>query len=336
MSVLSKKIAIDLGTANSVVYKAGEGIILNEPTVVAVTVDDRKVVAVGGAAKEMLGRTPTNISANRPMRDGVIADYAATEALLKYFIDKATGPSRFARPVVMVSVPAGVTSVESRAVLDATLSAGARKAYLIPEPLAAAIGAGIPISEARGNMIINSGGGTTEVAMVSLGGIVAQNSLRVGGNSLDASIVQHLRREYNLSVGEQTAEQIKIEIGSATPLEEGLRKDVRGRDSISGLPRTVNISSHEITKALRRPLSEMTQSVRRVLEKIPPELASDVVDRGMTMSGGTGTLRNLDKFLTKETGVPAHVADDPIFCVVRGCAKAIENIEVFRKNLTVR
>ncbi len=333
MNIFSRKIAIDLGTANSIVCRVGEGVVVNEPTVVAVTVDDRKVVAVGNAAKEMLGRTPTNIRAHRPMKDGVIADYAATEALLKHFIDTASGSSRVIRPVVMVSVPAGVTSVESRAVLDATLSAGARKAYLIPEPLAAAVGAGIPISEARGNMIVNSGGGTTEVAMISLGGIVAQNSLRVAGNSLDEAIKQYLRRKYNISIGDQTAERLKIDIGSALPLEDNPRKEIRGRDSISGLPRTVNISSYEVTEALERPLSEMTQAVRRVLESIPPELASDVVDRGVTLSGGTGTLKNLNRFITKNTGVPAHIADDPIFCVVKGCAKAVENIEVFKKNI---
>ena len=336
MVAFSRKIAIDLGTANSVVYELRRGIILNEPTVVAVTVDDKKVVAVGNSAKEMLGRTPSNIQASRPMRDGVIADYAATEALLKYFIDEACGSSRLMRPEVMVSVPAGITSVESRAVLDATASAGARTAYLIPEPLAAAVGAGIPISEARGNMIVNLGGGTTEVAMISLGGIVAWGSVRVAGNSLDEAIIQHLKREYNLTVGEQTAEAVKLEIGSALPLEENLRREVRGRDSISGLPRVVEVTSHEITRALERPLLEMVQAIEGVLEEIPPELASDVIDRGIVISGGTALLRGLGSFITRSTGVPSHVAEDSILCVVKGCAEAIRRLGMFRKNLTMR
>ena len=279
MTVFSRKIAIDLGTANSVVYELKKGIVLNEPTVVSVTVEDGKVVAVGSAAKEMLGRTPANIQASRPMRNGVIADYAATEALLKYFIDETCGSSRLLRPEVMVSVPAGVTSVESRAVLDATISAGARNAYLIPEPLAAAVGAGIPISEARGNMIVNSGGGTTEVAIVSLGGIVAQGSVRVAGNSLDEAIMQYLRRTYNLTIGEQTAESVKIDIGSAIPLEENPKREVRGRDSITGLPRVMELTSHEVTKALSGPLSEMIQAIEKVLEKTHPEFYKDVIDR---------------------------------------------------------
>lgn len=336
MAFFSKEIAIDLGTANSVVYELKRGIVLNEPTVVAVTVEDRKVVAVGNAAKEMLGRTPSSIEASRPMKDGVIADYAATEALLKYFIDEACGSSRLARPEVMVSVPAGITSVESRAVLDATISAGARSAHLIPEPLAAAIGAEIPVSEARGNMIVNLGGGTTEVAMISLGGIVACGSVRVAGNSLDEAVIQYLRREYNLTVGEQTAEAVKMEIGAALPLSENPKKEVRGRDSISGLPRVIEITSHEITQALEGPLSEMIHSVERVLEKIPPELASDVIDRGMVLSGGTALLRGLGNLVTQSTGVPTHIADDPMLCVVRGCAEALRSLEIFRKNLTTR
>jgi len=336
MTVFSKKIAIDLGTANSVVYELKRGIILNEPTVVSVTVEDGKVVAVGRAAKEMLGRTPASIQASQPMRNGVIADYAATAALLKYFIDETCGSSRLLRPEVMVSVPAGVTSVESRAVLDATISAGARNAYLIPEPLAAAVGAGIPISEARGNMIVNSGGGTTEVAIVSLGGIVAQGSVRVAGNSLDEAIMQYLRRKYNLTIGEQTAESIKIDIGSAIFLEGNPKREVRGRDSISGLPRVVELTSHEVTKALSGPLSEMIQAIEKVLEKTPPELASDVIDRGVVLSGGTALLNGLCSFITQSIGVPTHLADDPLLCVVLGCAEAMGSLETFKKSLTVR
>jgi len=336
MIMFSKKIAIDLGTANSLVYEVGRGIVLNEPTVVAVTVEEGKVVAVGSAAKEMLGRSPQSIVASRPLRSGVIADYATTEALLRYFIDVVCGSKRLVRPEVMVSVPVGVTSVESRAVLDATISGGAKTAYLIPEPLAAAIGADIPISEPRGNMIVNTGGGTTEVAIISLGGIVAQGSLRVAGNRIDEAIIDHMRRAHNLTIGEQTAEMLKIEAGSALPLPEDFEKEVRGRDSISGLPRVVRVSSHEITAAIGAPLREMVSLIKSVLEKTPPELASDVIDKGMVLTGGTSLLRNMSKFITQSTGVPAHVVDDPLLCVVKGCAEAIKNLEVFRKNITVR
>ncbi len=334
--MFSKKIAIDLGTANSLVYEVGRGIVLNEPTVVAVTVDGGKVVAVGDSAKEMLGRTPADIKASCPMRDGVIADYAVTEALLKYFIDEVCGSSRLVRPEVMVSVPAGVTSVESRAVLDATVAAGARYAYLIPEPLAAAIGAGIPISAPFGNMIVNLGGGATEVAVISLGGIVVQGSVRVAGNRIDGAIAEHLRREHSITVGDQTAEAVKIELGSAIPLEEEIRKEVKGRDSVSGLPKVVEIGSHEVTDAIGRPLSEIVSTIRVVLERTPPELASDVIDRGMVLSGGTSLLRNLSKLLTQKTGVPVHTADDPLLCVIRGCGEIIKNLDVFKKNLIAR
>jgi len=334
--MFSKKIAIDLGTANSLVYEVGRGIVLNEPTVVAVTVDGGKVVAVGDSAKEMLGRTPADIKASCPMRDGVIADYAVTEALLKYFIDEVCGSSRLVRPEVMVSVPAGVTSVESRAVLDATVAAGARYAYLIPEPLAAAIGAGIPISAPFGNMIVNLGGGATEVAVISLGGIVVQGSVRVAGNRIDGAIAEHLRREHSITVGDQTAEAVKIELGSAIPLEEEIRKEVKGRDSVSGLPKVVEIGSHEVTDAIGRPLSEIVSTIRVVLERTPPELASDVIDRGMVLSGGTSLLRNLSKLLTQKTGVPVHTADDPLLCVIQGCGEIIKNLDVFKKNLIAR
>jgi len=334
--MFSKKIAIDLGTANSLVYEVGRGIVLNEPTVVAVTVDGGKVVAVGDSAKEMLGRTPADIKASCPMRDGVIADYAVTEALLKYFIDEVCGSSRLVRPEVMVSVPAGVTSVESRAVLDATVAAGARYAYLIPEPLAAAIGAGIPISAPFGNMIVNLGGGATEVAVISLGGIVVQGSVRVAGNRIDGAIAEHLRREHSITVGDQTAEAVKIELGSAIPLEEEIRKEVKGRDSVSGLPKVVEIGSHEVTAAIGGPLSEIVSTIRVVLERTPPELASDVIDRGMVLSGGTSLLRNLSKLLTQKTGVPVHTADDPLLCVIQGCGEIIKNLDVFKKNLIAR
>lgn len=334
--MLSKRIAIDLGTANSLVYVTGRGIVLNEPTVVAVTVDDNKVVAVGNTAKEMLGRTPVGLTASRPLRNGVIADYVVTEAMLKYFVKKALGGVRLLKPEVMVSVPAGVTSVESRAVLDAAMAAGARTAYLIPEPLAAAIGARIPIAEPSGSMVVNSGGGTTEVAVISLGGVVVHGSVRVAGNSIDEAIASFLRRQYNLIIGERTAEDVKIRIGSALPLKEELKMEVKGRDWAAGLPRTVKIFSTGVTEAIQGPLNEITRAIREVLEQTPPELSSDVIDKGMVLTGGTALLRNFDKLLTEATGVPAHVADDPLLCVVKGAGIAVENLDVFRKSITRR
>lgn len=335
-SNLSKKIAIDLGTANSVVYVVGKGIVLNEPTVVAVSIEDNKVVAVGSEAKEMLGRTPVNITASRPLRSGVIADYVITEAMLRYFIGKGVGSSTFFKPEVMISAPVGVTSVEARAVLDAALSAGARNAYLIPEPLSAAIGAKIPIAEASGNMIVNSGGGTTEVAIISLGGVVVSHSVRVAGSSLDEAIISFLRHEHGLLIGDRTAEDIKIKIGAAAKYEPVLTMEVKGRDSISGLPRTLNVTSDEVSQAIAQPLKEITAGIKSVLEKTPPELSSDVIDKGMVVSGGTALLRNFDKMLTEACGVPAHIADEPLLCVVKGAAVALENMEFFRKSLTRR
>ena len=332
----SRKVAIDLGTANSIVYVAGQGIVLNEPTVVAITTDDDKVVAVGTEAKEMLGRTPVNIQASRPMRDGVIADYQVTEAMLKYFLGRVCGRTRVFKPEVMVSVPSGVTSVESRAVLDATISAGAKEAYLIPEPLAAAIGAKIPISEPSGSMIINIGGGTAEVAVICLGGLVVSNSARVAGNQIDEAITTHLRRTYNLIVGDRTAEMIKIQIGSALPLDDNPTLEVKGRDAIVGLPRMVELTSHEVTEAIQQPLKGIVGAIKNVLERTPPELSSDVVDKGMVLTGGTSLLRNIDKFLTQSTGVPAHVAENPILCVAYGVGTAIENLEAFKKNVRKR
>ncbi len=331
--MLSKKIAIDLGTANSLVYVIGKGLIANEPTVVAVTVEDEKVVAVGKEAKEMLGRTPEGITANRPLRSGVIADYQITEALLKYLIDKAVGRSRLFKPEVMVSIPAGATSVEARAVLDAAYSAGARVAYLIPEPLAAAIGTGLPISEATGNMIVNIGGGTSEIAVVSLYGMVSHGSARVGGNALDEAIATHVRRKYNLLIGDNTAEYVKMTIGAAFPLPKEEKLEVKGRDSVSGLPRTIVLTSGEVVQALSQPLSQIALAIKNVLEKTPPELASDIIDKGIVLTGGTSQLRNLDRYITHFTGVPAHVADDPLFCVLKGIAKALENVDMFNKSL---
>lgn len=334
--MFSKRIGIDLGTANSLVYLEGEGVVLNEPTVVAVSEDDGEVVAVGSDAKEMLGRTPEGITATRPMRDGVIADYIITEVLLKHFIDKVCGQSRFFKPEVMVCVPAGVTSVERRAVLDATLSAGAKSAYLIEEPLAAAIGAKIPIGAASGNMIVDIGGGSTEAAVISLGGVVVHSSARVGGNKVDESIAQYIRRKFNLIVGERTAEEIKLNLASAIPLEERVSMEIRGRDSITGLPKTIELTDKEITEAIRPILNQILEAVKGVLEQTPPELASDIIDKGIVMSGGTSLLQNVDKYFTEVTGVPCHVADDSLLCVVQGTGMALENIDLYKRSITKR
>lgn len=334
--MLSKRIAIDLGTANTVVYVAGEGIILNEPTVVAITVEDQRVVAVGNEAKEMLGRTPGNITASRPLRDGVIADYAVTEALLRYCIQKVAGRAMILKPEVMICVPAGCTQVERRAVLDATLSAGARAAYLIDEPLAAAIGAKVPIAQASGNMIIDMGGGASEAAVISLGGVVVHQSVRVAGNKLDEAIANFLRRKHNLIIGDQTAEEIKIKLGSATPLYPPEKLEVKGRDSILGLPKMVEITSTDVHDALKFILIQIIGVVKVVLEETPPELVSDIIDKGVVMSGGTALLRNFDKLMTTELGVPCHVADEPQLCVVRGTGVALENIDLYKKSITRR
>ena len=326
----NKRIGIDLGTANTVVYLAGKGIVLNEPTVVAVTAEENKVVAVGREAKEMLGRTPGNIVAMRPLRDGVIADYSITEAMLSYFIDKAVGRSRFFKPEVMICIPSGVTQVERRAVLDATMTAGAKIAYLIEEPLAAAIGARIPIAQAAGHMVVDIGGGSTECAVISLGGVVVHNSVRVGGNKIDEAISNYCKKKFNLLIGERTAEEIKITIGNALIEDkEGEEKkmEIRGRDSISGLPRTIELTEAAINEAILPILFDIISAVKGVLEQTPPELASDIIDKGVIMAGGTSLLQNLDKLMTKVTGVPCHVAEDPLLCVVRGTGVALENIE---------
>ena len=328
------KIGIDLGTANVIVYVKGRGIVITEPSVVAVG-EDNRIVAVGEEAREMIGRTPGNIQAIRPMKDGVIADYVITEAMLRFFIGKAKrgriGLS--ARPEVMISVPAGVTSVEKRAVRDAALKAGAKEAYLIEEPLAAAIGANVPISGPSGNMIIDIGGGTSEIAVISLGGIVVSNSLRVGGNKFDEAIASYIRKKYNLMIGERTAEEVKIQIGTALPLERELTMEVRGRDLIAGLPRTIPITSSEVMEAIEIPLRMLVAAVRSVLEQTPPELSSDIIDKGMVMSGGGSLLRNVDKLLTQVTGVPCHVAENSLNCVALGTGLALEHFDFFKKSL---
>ncbi|CAN5784017.1 rod shape-determining protein [soil metagenome] len=327
------KIGIDLGTANILVYVKGKGIVIQEPSVVAVS-EGNQIVAVGDEAREMIGRTPGAITAIRPMKDGVIADYVITEAMLRYFIKKA-GRS-FTKPDVMISVPCGVTSVEKRAVRDAAIKAGAREAYLIEEPLAAAIGANVPISGPSGNLIIDIGGGTSEIAVIALGGIVVSRSLRVGGNRFDEAIASYIRKKYNLMVGERTAEEVKIAIGTALPLERELHMEVRGRDLIAGLPRTIPFTSSEVTEALEQPLQQIVSSVRAVLEETPPELSSDIIDKGMVMSGGGALLRNIDKLLTQVTGVPCHVAENSLDCVALGTGLALEHFDFFKKSLVQR
>jgi rod shape-determining protein MreB and related proteins len=331
-----KNIAIDLGTANTLVWVAGEGLVVNEPTVVAISSEDNKVVAVGEEAKRMLGRTPEALIASRPMRDGVIADYQVTEAMLRYFISKVIGRFQFFKPEVMVCVPAGCTQVERRAALDATLSAGAGHAYLIDEPLAAAIGAQIPVSAPSGHMIVDIGGGSTEAAVISLGGVVTHKSVRVAGNKIDEAIQSYLKKKHNLIVGDQTAEDIKLKIGSATILAKVEKLEMSGRDLVFGLPRTVVITSSEVTEAIKPVLLQIIGSVKAVLEDTPPELAADIIDKGIVMSGGSALLRNFDKLMTEETGVPAHVADEPLLCVVRGTGLVLENIELWKRSVTTK
>jgi len=330
--MFGKQIGIDLGTVNVIVHVRGKGILLNEPSVVAISLTDNRILAVGDEANAMLGRTPETIEVARPMRDGVIADYVVTEAMLRYFIAKLC--NRFdRRPEIMISVPVGVTSVESRAVRDAGIQAGARIAHLIPEPLASAMGAGLPIGTPTGNMIVNIGGGASEAAVISMFGIVVSSSVRVAGNKLDESISAYVRRKYNLLIGERTAEQIKLAIGSALPLEEPLSIEVRGRDQVAGLPRTINITSSEITDAFAEPLASMAATVRAVLEKTPPELVSDIIDRGMVMAGGGALLRNMDRFLTAQTGIPCHVAENAMLCTALGAGEALGHLPLLRRAL---
>lgn len=333
MSLFIKKIGIDLGTTNILVFVPKRGIVINEPSVVAISTIDKKVLAVGAEAKEMLGRTPETIVASRPLKDGVVADYRTTEAMLRYFINKALGGFRFLRPEVMVAVPAGITSTERRAVIDATIAAGAKAAYIIKEPVAAAIGANIPIGGASGHMIVDIGGGTSEVAVISLGGIVASTSARIGGNKLDQAIAEFTRKKFGLAIGEQTAERVKIKIGSALYLDDKLYSDIRGRDMITGLPKTVRISSDDVTEAIQPQLEGIIQAAKDVLQKTPPELSADVMDKGMIMSGGSSLLRNIDKLFTRATGVAAYVADDPLLCVAKGTGIALENLEAYKRSV---
>lgn len=340
----NNKIGIDLGTANCVVYVEGKGIVVQEPTVVAVAVNDNRVVAVGNEAKEMLGRTPGSISVSRPMRDGVIADYVVTEAMLRYFIQRVCGKNWFTRPEVMICVPAGCTQVEQRAVEAATSAAGAKEVYIIQEAFAAALGAGIPVGEASGNMIVDMGGGSSQAAVVSLGGIVIAKSIRISGNALDDAIALFLRKKHGIIIGEQTAEEIKINIGQAMadpPSPETTARQVKpmlvkGRDSIQGLPKTVELTAEEVEEALRPKITQIVSMVKSVLEEIPPELASDIIDKGIVMVGGTSLLRNFDKLLTKETGVPCHVAEDALLCVAKGTGIALDNLELYKRAVVKR
>ncbi|MDD5382568.1 MAG: rod shape-determining protein [Candidatus Margulisbacteria bacterium] len=329
----SRDLGIDLGTATTLVFARGEGIILCEPSVVAIDKDSGKALAIGNEAKGMLGRTPANIVAVRPMRDGVIADFEITETMLRHFINKSHNRSAFVRPRIVVGVPSGITGVEKRAVLDAAMHAGAREAYLVEEPMAAAIGANLPVSEAQGSMIVDIGGGTTEVAVLALGGIVVSKSIRVAGDEMDEAIVAHCRKNYNLLIGERTAEQIKIDIGSAYPLSEERTIEVRGRDLVTGLPKTLTLTSSEIRDALSDPVSTVVDAVRMTLEKTPPELAADIMDRGIVMAGGGSLLRGLDKYLAQETDMSVYVVDDPVSCVAYGTGKILEEIDTLKKVL---
>jgi rod shape-determining protein MreB len=333
MSIFSPKLGIDLGTANTLVFLPGKGIVLNEPSVVAISEQDKKILAVGNEAKEMVGRTPDTIIAYKPMRDGVIADYRVTEAMLRYFIDKALGTWNIFKPEVMVSVPAGITSTERRAVIEAAVKAGAKNAYVVKEPILAAIGAGIPIYEARGHMIVDIGGGTTDVAVISLGGIVASTSVKCAGNRVDAAIADYIKKTFNLAIGDKTAEDIKINIGSAIPLEQELSMMIKGRDFITGLPRSTELKTNEVVKAISKELRDMIKAMKDVLQETPPELASDIIDYGIIMTGGTSMLRNFPELVFRRTGVKAKLADDALYCVAKGTGIALEHLDTYKKSI---
>ncbi len=336
MSIFSSKLGIDLGTANTLVFMPGKDIVLNEPSVVAVSEADKRVLAVGNDAKEMVGRTPDSIVAYRPMKDGVIADYRVTEAMLRYFINKALGRFNIWKPDVMISVPASVSSTERRAVIEAAIRAGAKNAYVVKEPILAAIGAGIPIQEARGHMVIDIGGGTTDVAVISLGGIVSSTSVKCAGNKLDAAIADYVKKTFNLAIGDHMSEIIKIQIGSAIPLDTELSMTVKGRDFISGLPRSTEIKTNEIVKALAAPLRDMVKAVKDVLQDTPPELAADIIDQGIIMTGGSSLLRNLPELIFRRTGVKARLADEPLLCVAKGTGIALEHLDTYKKAIVAK
>jgi len=331
MALFSKKLGIDLGTANTLVFLPGKGIVLNEPSVVAVSEQANKVLAIGIEAKEMIGKTPESIIVYRPMRDGVIADYRVTEAMLRYFINKSLGKFNIWKPDVMVSVPAGITSTERRAVVEAAIRAGAKNAYVVKEPILAAIGAGISINESKGHMIMDIGGGTTDVAVISLGGIVASTSVKCAGDKIDQAITDYIKKTFNLAIGDRTAEIIKMKIGAAVPLEEELTITIKGRDYIQGLPRTAQISTNEVVRAIDKELKTMISAIKDVLSETPPELAADIIDEGIIMTGGTSSLRNLADLIYRKTGVKARVADEPLLCVARGTGEALNHLDTYKK-----
>lgn len=336
MGFLTPKLGIDLGTANTLVFIPGKGVVLNEPSVVAISEIDNKILAVGNEAKDMVGRTPESIVAYRPMRDGVIADYRVTEAMLRYFFQKALGKWNLFKPEVMISVPAGITSTERRAVIEAAMKAGAKNAYIVKEPILAAIGAGIPIYEAHGHMIVDIGGGTTDVAVISLGGIVACTSVKCAGDKIDHSIIDYIKKTFNLAIGDKTAEQIKRDIGSAVLLEDEIEMTIKGRDYLSGLPRSTTIKTNEIVKAVSKDLKEMIKAIKTVLQDTPPELSSDIIDRGIIMTGGTSQLRNLTELVYRKTGVKAILAKDALYCVAKGTGVAIDHLDTYKKSIIAK
>jgi rod shape-determining protein MreB len=336
MALFSSQLGIDLGTTYTLVFVPGKGVVLNEPSVVAVSEQDNRILAVGNEAKEMIGRTPDDIVAYRPMKDGVIADYRVTEAMLRYYISKALGRYNIFKPDVLISVPAGVTSTERRAVIEAALKAGAKTAQVVKEPILAAIGAGIPIQEARGHMIVDIGGGTTDVAVISLGGIVASKSVKVAGNKIDHSIADYIKKQHNLAIGDKMAERIKITIGSAIPLDQELKMHVKGRDHLTGLPRSIELSTNEIVTGIQRDLREMIQAIRDVLQDTPPELSADIIDNGITMTGGSSQLRNLPELVYRRTGVKAVLAEDAPLCVAKGTGEALKHLDVYKKVITAK
>ncbi len=333
MSFFSKKLGIDLGTTSVLVYVPEKGIVLNEPSVVAISEEDNRILAIGIEAKQMIGKTPESIVAYRPMKDGVIADYRVTEAMLRYYINKALGKWNIAKPDVLISVPAGVTSTERRAVVEAAIKAGAKNAYVVKEPILAAIGAGIPIHEPVGHMIVDIGGGTTDVAVISLGGIVASTSVKCAGNRIDTAIADYIKKTFNLAIGDKTAEEIKIKVGSAIALDEELVMTIRGRDYVLGLPRSVEIKTNEITKAIAKELREMIKAIKDVLQETPPELSSDIIDRGIIMTGGSSQLRNFPELVFRRTGVKAVLAKDPLYCVAQGTGIALEHLDTYKKSI---
>lgn len=336
MAFFTPKLGIDLGTANTLVFVPGLGVVLNEPSVVAISEVDKRILAVGAEAKEMIGRTPGGIIAYRPLKDGVIADYRVTQAMLRYFIQKSLTRFQFFKPEVMVSVPTGVTSTERRAVVEATIRAGAKNAYVVKESVLAAIGAGIPIHEPRGNMVVDIGGGTTDVAVISLGGIVASTSIKCAGDRLDRAITDYIKKTYNLGIGEKMAEDVKIQIGSAVPVEEELAMQVRGRDFITGLPRSAELKTNDIVKAMGKDLREIIKAIRDVLQETPPELASDIIDRGITMTGGSSLLRHFPELVLRRTGVKAVVAENPLLCVARGTGIALEHLDTYKRAIIAK